>query len=125
MWRATYRDNNRFTQIYYNNTGEAYRLALPVISTHVPDEVVALALDTYGTSMYEITKIRAAGDMDVYQVRLLENAVPRTIWINETGVLVSDVFRVDLDDDEEMKIKVEEDKMKIKTEDEKLKIKHE
>ena len=107
MWRASYRENNRVTQVYFNNTGEAYRVALPVISTHVPEEVVTAAMDLYGAILYDITKMRSAGNTDVYQVRLLENSVPRSIWMDEKGVEVkTDVY----------KIKVEDDEMKIKTE---------
>jgi hypothetical protein len=125
MWRATYKDNNRITQIYYNNTGEAYRVALPVISTHVPDEVIASAVGTYGESLYDITKMKAADNTDVYQVRLIENSMPRSVWMNAEGIMVTtDVYKVKVDDDS-MKIKSEEGKLKIKTDDEKTKIKTE
>jgi hypothetical protein len=115
MWRATYNDNNRMTRIYYNQTGEMYRLALPVISTHVPEEVVTSAINLYGESLYDITKMKAADNTDVYQVRLMENSTPRSVWMNESGVVMtSGVY----------KIKIEDDKMKIKSDDE-MKIKNE
>jgi len=118
MWRATYTDNNRITQIYYNNMGEAYRLALPVISTHVPDEVITTAIAAYGSSLYDITRMRAADNVDVFQVRLLENNMPRSIWVNAQGVEVTgNVYKVKVDGDE-MKIKSEEDKTKVKLESE-------
>ena len=116
MWKASYTDNNRTTQIYYNNNGEAYRLALPVISTHVPDVVVSAAIAAYGLSLYDITRMRAADNTDVYQVRLLENSVPRSIWMNESGTVVTNsIYKVKVEGDE-MKIKSEDDKTKIKVE---------
>ena len=108
MWRAGYTDNNRITQIYYNNTGEAYRLVLPVISTHVPDEVISAAVATYGASLYDITRMRAADNTDVYQVRLIENSTPRSIWMNESGTVVTNSI---------YKVKVEGDEVKIKSEE--------
>lgn len=125
MWRATYNKDNRITQIYYNNTGEAYRVALPVISTHVPEEVIAAAVGMYGESLYDITKMRAADNSDVYQVRLLEKSVPRSVWMNEQGIIVTtDVYKVKMDEDS-MKIKTEDEKLKVKTDEEKTKVKTE
>ena len=116
MWRATYTENNRISQIYYNNTGQAYRVALPVISTHVPEEVVTAAINTYGANLYDITKMKAADNTDVYQVRLLENNMPKSVWMDQNGILVtSDVY----------KVKVEEDEIKVKTADEKIIIEQE
>lgn len=116
MWLATYNDNNRVTRVYYNTSGEAYRLALPVISTHVPEEVVTAAIQMYGASLYDVTRMKAADNSEVYQVRLLENAVPRSVWMNADGTIVTtEVFKIKTEDDS-MKIKVDEDGMKIKTE---------
>jgi hypothetical protein len=123
MWLASYNHNNRLTRVYYNTSGEAYRVALPVISNQVPEEVITAAIQLYGSSLYDITRMRAADNSEVYQVRLLENAVPRSVWMTADGIMVTtDVFKIKTGDDE-MKIKVEDDKIKIKTEEEKMKIK--
>ena len=128
MWLATYNNNNRVTRVYYNNTGEAYRLALPVISTQVPEEVVTAAIGMYGNSLYDITRMKAADNADVYQVRLLENAQPRSVWMHEDGTIVTtDVYKIKTEDgsmkikDDSMKIKVEEDKIKVKSDMDKTK----
>lgn len=109
MWRATYHNNNRITQVYYNNTGASYSVALPVIQTNVPEEVVTKAIDLYGTSLYDITMMKAADGSDVYQVRLLENSAPKSIWMDGTGTLVADT--------QIFKVKVDDDKIKVKAED--------
>ena len=109
MWRATYKNNNRINQVYYNTNGVNYTVALPVISNSVPEEVITSAIDQYGASLYSITKMKAADNMDVYQVRLLENSVPKSIWMDEKGMAVTtDVY----------KVKVEDDKVKIKADNE-------
>ena len=109
MWRATYRNNNRISQVYYNTNGANYTVALPVISNSVPEEVITSAIDQYGASLYSITKMKAADNMDVYQVRLLENSVPRSIWMDEKGTAVTtDVY----------KVKIEDDNVKIKADNE-------
>ncbi len=130
MWKATFADNNRLTHLYYNNTGEAYRLVLPVISTYVPEEVVASALEHYGTSLYDITKMKAADHADVYQVRLLEQNNLRSVWMNADGVIITEgIYKMKTDDDKikikaeegDRKIKVDEDGIKVKTDEEKTK----
>ena len=60
--------------------------------------------------------MKAADNTDVYQVRLLENTMPKSVWMDQNGILVtSDVY----------KVKVEEDEIKVKTADEKIKIEQE
>src|SRR5688572_10056631 len=121
MWLASYNHNNRMTRVYYNTTGEAYRVALPVISNQVPEEVITSAIQLYGSSLYDVTRMRAADNSEVYQVRLLENAVPRSVWMTADGVTVTtDIYKVKIDD-EEMKIKTEEEKMKMKSDMDKSK----
>src|SRR5262245_23821652 len=67
MWRATFTQDNRITRIYYNplrfdNTSEQYRVVLPVINTYVPEEVITAAINAYGTSLYDITRVMTAAD---------------------------------------------------------------
>lgn len=115
MWQATYLHNNRLSQMYYTENGNSWMVALPVISTQVPEEVVTAAITVYGSSLYDITKMKAADNTDVYQVRLLENNIPRSIWMNESGTVVTDVYKVKLDEGS-IKIKSDEEKMKVKVE---------
>lgn len=115
MWRAVYTENNRVTRVYYDQRGNTYSVALPVISNFVPEDVVTSAIKMYGTSLYDITMMKAADNTDVYQVRLLENNVPKSVWMDEMGVVVTrDVYKVKVDGDE-IKIKAD-DEMKIKQE---------
>ena|SRR5687767_1668405 len=106
-WRATYNDNNRVTHVYYNSMGDNYRVALPVLQNNVPEDVVSRAITLYGPVVYGITKIKSSADAEVYQVRLLENGVSRTVWMDAAGTAVTDVYKVKVDE-EGMKIKSEQ-----------------
>lgn len=127
-WRASYNTNNRLTHVYYNDAGTNYKISLPVLQTYVPDAVITHAISTHGNNIYGITKMKGSGDMDVYQVRVLDNGVVNSVWMKEDGTVINeaDVYVVHEDDaDQEMKFESEDQKIKIKTEDEKLKIKTE
>lgn len=121
-WRATYNNNNRLTHIYYNSAGLNYSVALPVLQTFVPEEVVSAAISHYGNNIYGITKMKSGDETDVYLVRFMENGSLKTIWMDADGIAVNeeDVYKLKMDDDE-MKIKT--DDQKIKTDDEKTKVK--
>ncbi len=106
MWRATYTTNNRITRTYYTTNGATYNIVLPVLSTYVPEEVVTSAINLYGNSLYSITKMKSAGDMEVYHVCLMENSTPRSVWMDAGGVVVTDVYKIKMDD-EKLKIKVD------------------
>lgn len=121
LWRASYRENNRLTQVYYNANGVSHRVSLPVISTFVPEEVVTAAMDKYGSSLYSITMMKPIGDIEIYQLRLLDQTEPRSIWIDESGLEMSEAeYKLKMDD---FKLKVENDKIKVKTEEDKMKAK--
>jgi hypothetical protein len=108
-WRASYTDNNRMTHVYYNQAGENYRVALPVLHNNVPEEVVTKAITAYGPVVYGITKMKSSAGNEVYQVRLLENGVAKTMWLDGTGTSMNeaDVYKVKVDDGQ-MKIKSEQ-----------------
>jgi hypothetical protein len=92
-WRASYKVNNRVTYVFYDERGNDYRVALPVIQTNVPEEVVTTAVNLYGPSVYGILKMKSADNGDVYQVRLLENGMTRSVWMDANGTAVTNVFK--------------------------------
>ena len=49
LWRATYLENNRVSNVYYTSNGDSYRTSLPVLMTYVPEEIVTDAINKYGT----------------------------------------------------------------------------
>ena len=106
FWRANYIKDNRVIYVYYTESGVNYKAALPVVQNNVPEEVINTALNVYGPIVYGITKIRAANDTDVYQLRLLENGTTRTAWMGSDGKVVTDVYKVKIDDGE-IKVKQE------------------
>jgi hypothetical protein len=108
-WRASYNDNNRMTHVYYNEAGENYRVALPVLQNNVPEEVITRAITTHGPIVYAITGLKSAAGNNVYQVKLVENGVSRTVWLDGTGTSLNeaDVYKVKVDDDE-IKVKSEQ-----------------
>src|SRR5688572_1351731 len=118
-WRASYNTNNRITHVYYNSNGMnySYNVSLPVLQTFVPEDVVATAINLYGNNLYGITKMKSANDMEVYQVRFLENGNLKSVWVDGDGasVIETDVYKIKIEDDE-MKIKTD-DKTKVKVDD--------
>jgi hypothetical protein len=120
LWRASYTTNNRLTQVYYTGNGSSYLVARPVLVTYVPEEVITAALNQYGANLYSITALKPVGMLEVYQVGLLDNGTPRTIYMDPMGIDMTETYPAKL---EEAKLKVEQDKIKIKSDDEKLKLK--
>jgi hypothetical protein len=120
VWRASYTDNNRLTQVYYTGNGSSYLVARPVLVTYVPEEVITAAINQYGSNLYSITALKPVGMLEVYQVGLLDNGTPRTIYMDPLGIDMTETYPAKL---EEAKLKIEQDKIKIKSDDEKLKMK--
>jgi hypothetical protein len=124
-WRATYRGDRKINHVYYAATGyyanypsTFFTVALPVINTYVPDEVVSSAIDKYGSRLYSITQMK--GTEGIYQVRLLDHGIAENTWMNASGTVLTDadVFKVKTDDDK-TKIKADDEKMKIKADEQK------
>jgi hypothetical protein len=95
-YRATYLNNNRNMQVYYSPNGTGYTVALPVIQSWVPEDVITTALSHFGNNIYAINKVRGANGQEVYQVTLLENGAARTEFLNADGSSVAavDVYRL-------------------------------
>jgi hypothetical protein len=93
-YRATYLNNNRNMQVYYSPNGTGYTVALPVIQSWVPEDVITSALTHYGNNLYAINKVRAANGQEVYQVTVLNNGEARSEYLNADGSSVAavDVF---------------------------------
>ena len=92
-WRAMYKKDNRVVYVFYDERGVNYRASLPVIQNNVPENVVTTALTVHGPIVYGITKMRSAGDSEVYQLRLLENGATKIVWMNADGTAATDVFK--------------------------------
>jgi hypothetical protein len=127
-WHAYYLDNNMPMHVYYNTGGNTYTVSLPVKQTWVPDAVVTKTVQLYGPVLYDINTIKGTNKEDIYAVRILENGVASTVYLDANGNRVMDVYRMETTTDNaamdtqpmqtEMKVETDMnnvDKMKVKT----------
>jgi hypothetical protein len=95
--RVMYKDmNNQDMDVYYYGTSaQSYMVSLPVRQSLTPDDIITKAKSMFGMSVYDINRVKAANNEDVYHVRLLDNGQVRSVWISEQGteVAAADVFR--------------------------------
>jgi hypothetical protein len=110
FWRAAYTMDNRITHVYYNDRGDTYRVALPVLNGMIEEDVIETAIRLHGANLYSITRMKASNDAEVYKLQLMDNGAPKDIWINAEGTEVFDVYKIKVDeDDNEVKIKKDDD----------------
>jgi len=97
FYKASYNTNGRYTHVYYGDNGTSYTLALPLLQSYVPDEVVSKAGSMYGPAVYSIGKIKTADGQDAYQVTLSEGGQTRMEWMREDGSMIQnvDVYRTE------------------------------
>jgi hypothetical protein len=100
-WHAYYLDNNNMPMhVYYNTGGNTYTVSLPVKQTWVPDAVVTKTVQLYGPVLYDINAIKGTNKEDIYAVRILENGVASTVYMDENGNRVMDVYRMETTTDD-------------------------
>lgn len=58
FWRATYRQSGQLMTIHYAPNGESFMVALPVLQSNVPQDIVNRALELYGNNLYDITLVK-------------------------------------------------------------------
>jgi hypothetical protein len=124
-WVASYNRNNRLMRTYYGTNGASFNVALPVLNGLVSESVITAAMNLYGNNLYDITRMKDMDMLEIYQVRLLENGVFRTIYIDQNGKTVTEFHTMPMNNDiDNMNNKVKlNDGTKIKVEDDKIKIK--
>jgi hypothetical protein len=98
-YRASYLNSNRNMNVYYSPNGSGYTVALPVVQSWVPEEVITSALNTYGNSIYSVNRVRGLNGQDVYAVTVIDGGVARTEYLAADGKTMAaiDVFRNDGD----------------------------
>jgi hypothetical protein len=97
-YRAVHTQDGRNLHTYYTPNGSTFMVALPVVQSWVPEEVITSAISKYGQNIYAVNKVKAAGGTDAYQISILENGVLRNEWIGADGTAITDVFRSSMDD---------------------------
>lgn len=95
-WYASYKENNRITNVYYNTQeyylirDETYVVTLPVLNSFVPEEVIASAVNTYGTDLYSITALKPdSSNNTLYSVTMIKNGTMETAVMNSSGMAVN------------------------------------
>lgn len=95
-WFSThYTAKGRLTQYFYDQRGSGYSLSLPVIQTYVPEEIIDKALQKYGARLYSISMLKTADGSSAYQVGLINRGRLHSDYVNEQGVTVPNVWRIE------------------------------
>jgi hypothetical protein len=58
FWRASYMQNGQWMNVNYSPRGESFMVALPVLQSSVPAEIVSKAMDLYGGNVYDISLVK-------------------------------------------------------------------
>ena len=90
-----YVNNGRLWQYFYSTRGDGYALVLPVVHTYVPENIINSAIQKYGSSLYSIGMVKTNSGADAYQIGLIQGGQLNTQYLDESGVSVNDVWRVD------------------------------
>ncbi len=100
-WYGTYtNDNNRIVRVYYNTQpwylerNESFIVALPVLNTYVPEEVITSAINNYGNNLYSITALRSTDSENVYQVMVIKNGMSESVLMDEDGIVFTDIEKI-------------------------------
>jgi hypothetical protein len=95
-WFHTHQmDQGRYTQYFYDTRGNGYSLALPVLLSYVPENIVNSALNKYGSNLYSISMVKTNDGKDNYMIGLLDRGQISTQYLDESGVTVNDVWRTE------------------------------
>jgi hypothetical protein len=90
-----YVSGGRLWQYFYSQRGEGYALVLPVLHSYVPENIINSAIQKYGSSLYSIAMVKTNSGADAYQIGLLQGGQLNMQYLDESGVSVNDVWRVE------------------------------
>ncbi|HET7897888.1 MAG TPA: hypothetical protein VFL47_09470, partial [Flavisolibacter sp.] len=98
-WFHTYyMGNGRLTQYFYDQRGNGYSLALPVIETYVPEDIIEKALNKYGANLYSIGMVKTPDSANAYQVGLIRGGQIYIDRLDENGATVANSWRTEATD---------------------------
>lgn len=89
-----YINSGRSMHYFYNARGDGYALALPVIQSYVPEDIIDKALQKYGANLYSVSTVQTS-DGDAYKLGIIEQGQLRTDYLNEDGSSVVNIWRVE------------------------------
>lgn len=88
-------NNGRSIQYFYDTRGNGYSLALPILLTYVPENIVTSALNKFGNDLYSISMVKTNDGNSTYAVNLLDRGQMSTHYLNESGATVDNVWRTE------------------------------
>ena len=94
-FHSYYMGNGRLTQYFYDQRGNGYALALPVLQSYVPEDVVEKALNKYGANLYSISMVKTPDGNNAYQVGLIRGGQVAMDRLDENGVSVANSWRTE------------------------------
>ena len=108
-WYATYvNDDNRVTRVYYNtqpyylekNRDASFKVALPVLNTYVPDDVIRTAINRYGNNLFSITaKKSGENGMLSYHVTIIKNGVSEIVMMDGNNMVYNELDKTPIKHD--------------------------
>jgi hypothetical protein len=87
-WRAAYGASGQYNNVMYNQAGQSFIVAVPVLQTYVPQEVVDKAYQMHGINLYDITEMRSSIANNYYSQNSLSTANAGTASISPTYYMV-------------------------------------
>lgn len=94
-WHAYYLNGTQPMHVYYNNAGQTFNVSLPVKQSFIPDDVSSRAIQNWGPEVYDIISLKGTQGQDIYQVRIIENGVVSSQYMDANGNKVIDIYRED------------------------------
>ncbi|MCU7552028.1 hypothetical protein OCK74_23105 [Chitinophagaceae bacterium LB-8] len=85
MWHARYASSGRIVNVFMDERGNSYTMALPIIQSLVSENTISSAINKYGPTIYDVLQLKTGDSSYVYQVRLIENGQVRAVYMNEDG----------------------------------------
>lgn len=95
-YHGTYMNNGRYSHIYYDDRGNTWTVAMPVVQSYVPDDILSKATTMFGPMIYDVTTLKGdSAHTTIYQIRTIENGQVKAQWIGEDGSTILDPFRTE------------------------------
>jgi len=102
-WYASYvNDDNRMTRVYYNtqpyylepNRDASFKVALPVLNTYVPDDIIRTAINRFGGNLFSITaKKPDENGLISYHVTIIKNGVSEVVTLDGNNMVYNEVSK--------------------------------
>ena len=97
-WYASY--DKGITRVYYNtqpyylepNRDASFKVALPVLNTYVPDDVIKTAINRFGGELFSITaKKPDENGMISYHVTIIKNGVSEVVTLDGNNMVYNEI----------------------------------